>query len=51
MFSLERKKLRGDLIIFQFLKCIYKADGDSLFTGSHMEMVGGNGHKLLLGRF
>ncbi|GAB0179422.1 mitochondrial enolase superfamily member 1 [Grus japonensis] len=52
LFSLEKRRLRGDLItMFQYLKGGYKEDGDSLFTRSHMEKTWGNGCKLLLGRF
>ena len=52
LFSLEKRRLRGDLItMFQYLKGGYKEDGDSLFTRSHMEKMRGNGYKLLLGRF
>ncbi|GAB0196208.1 mitochondrial enolase superfamily member 1 [Grus japonensis] len=51
LFSLEKRRLRGDLItVVQYLKGGYK-DGDSLFTRSHMEKTRGNGCKLLLGRF
>lgn len=51
MLSLEKRKLRGDIIIFQFLKCGCKEDGDTFSTRSHKEMMRGNGHKLFLGRF
>ncbi|GAB0179918.1 mitochondrial enolase superfamily member 1 [Grus japonensis] len=52
LFSLEKRRLRGDLItMFQYLKGVYKEDGDSLFRRSHMEKMRGNGCKLFLGRF
>ena len=45
LFSLENRRLRGDLItMFQYLKSGYK-QGDSLFTRSHMEKMRGNGYK------
>ncbi|GAB0209187.1 mitochondrial enolase superfamily member 1 [Grus japonensis] len=52
LFSLEKRRLRGDLItMFQYLKGGYKEDGDSPFTRSHMEKMKGNGCKLVLGTF
>ena len=52
LFSLEKRKLKGDLItMFQYLQGGYKEDGNFLFTRSHMEKTWGNGYKLLLGRF
>ena len=52
MFSLEKIRLRGDLItMFQYLKGGYKEDGYFLFTRSHTEKVEDNGQELLLGRF
>ena len=52
LFSLEKRRLRGDLITtYQYLRGSYKEDGDSLFTRSPMEKTRGNGYKLLLGRF
>ena len=33
LFSLEKRKLRGDLIVtFQYLKGAYKQEGEQLFT-------------------
>ncbi|PKU49642.1 hypothetical protein llap_26 [Limosa lapponica baueri] len=50
-FSLEKRRLRGDLItMFQYLKGGYR-EGDCLFTRSHMEKTRGNRYKLLLGTF
>jgi len=38
LFSLEKRRLRGDLsTVFQYLKRGYEEDGDSIFTGIHME--------------
>ncbi|GAB0204529.1 hypothetical protein GRJ2_002918500 [Grus japonensis] len=42
LFSLEKRRLRGDLIgMFEYSKGGYKEDGDSLFTRSHMEKTRG----------
>ena len=52
LFTLERRRLRGDLItMYQYLRGSYKDGGDSLFTGSHMEGTRWDGHRLFLGRF
>lgn len=41
LFSLVKRKLKEDFItMFQQLKGVYKEDGESLFTRSHMKMMG-----------
>ncbi|KAK4830571.1 hypothetical protein QYF61_011749 [Mycteria americana] len=52
LFSLEKKRLRGDLIAaFQYFKGAYKKDGDKLFSRSCCDRTRGNGSKLKEGRF
>ena len=52
MFSLEEKRLRGDLIAaFQYLKGAYKQEGSQLFTRVDDSRMRGNGFKLREGRF
>ncbi|KAK4829880.1 hypothetical protein QYF61_007272 [Mycteria americana] len=52
LFSLEKRRLRGDLItVFQYLKGSYKEDRGFLFTRSHMEKTRGNRYKLHQERF
>jgi len=47
LLSLEKRRLRGDLIAaFQYLKGVYRKDGEGLFTRAR-----GNGFKLKEGRF
>jgi len=52
LFSLKRRRLRGDLIAaFQDLKGAYKQEGSQLFTRIDNSRTRGNGLKLKEGRF
>jgi len=52
LFSLEKRRLQGDLIVaFQYLKGAYKKDGDRLFSKACCEKTRGNGFKLKEDRF
>ena len=52
LFSLEKRKLRGDFIAdFQCLKGAYKQEGNQLFERADNSRTKGKGFKLREGRF
>ncbi|KFQ05081.1 hypothetical protein N330_02788, partial [Leptosomus discolor] len=52
VFSLEKRRLRGDLIAaFQYLRGAFRKGGERLFTRAHSNRTRGNGFKLETGRF
>ena len=52
LFSLEKTRLQGDLTAaFQYLKGVYKQEGEQLFKRVDRDRTSGNGLKLRQGRF
>ncbi|KAK4809718.1 hypothetical protein QYF61_006548 [Mycteria americana] len=52
LFSLEKRRLRGDLLAAcQYLQGLYKQGGEGLFTRARRDRTRGNGFKLKEGRF
>jgi len=52
LFSLEKRRLRGDLIVaFQYLQGAYKKDADNLFSKTCCDRTRSDGFKRKEGRF
>ena len=52
LFSLEKRRLQGDLIVaFQYLKGAYRKAGEGFFIRAGSDRTRGNGVKLEEGKF
>ena len=52
LLSSQERRLRGDLTVaFQYLKGVYKQEGERLFTRVDSDRTRGSGFKLRQGRF
>jgi len=52
LFGWEKRRLQGDLIVaFQYLKGVYKQEGERLFTRMYSDRSRGDSFKLRQGRF
>jgi len=52
LFSLEKRRLQGDLIVaFQYIKGAYRKDGENLFSKACCDRTRSNGFKLRQGRY